>query len=124
MALTLSVNGQSRIFADLASPAVLAEVVAEMNLKADRVAVEHNGEIAPRGRWGDVVVASGDRLEVVHFVGGGASPIRRTGRDWRMTCGEVGPGLVVSAMRSGREAGHSGGGGSLYIISVIGHSLS
>jgi sulfur carrier protein len=71
MALTLAVNGQNRVFAGLASPARLAEVVAEMDLKADRVAVEHNGEIAPRARWADVTVSSGDRLEVVHFVGGG-----------------------------------------------------
>ena len=71
MALTLAVNGQSRVFAGLASPARLSEVVVEMNLKADRVAVEHNGEIAPRARWDEVTVASGDRLEVVHFVGGG-----------------------------------------------------
>jgi len=42
-----------------------------MDLKADRVAVEHNGEIAPRADWGGIPVSSGDRLEVVHFVGGG-----------------------------------------------------
>jgi thiamine biosynthesis protein ThiS len=56
---------------DLASPSPLTKVVDQMDLKADRVAVEHNGEIAPRARWGEVSVSSGDRLEVVHFVGGG-----------------------------------------------------
>ncbi len=71
MPLSLTVNGQTRIFADLASPASMAEVIAQMNLKADRVAVEHNGEIAPRTLWADTPVAAGDRLEVVHFVGGG-----------------------------------------------------
>ena len=79
MALTVSVNGQSRVFAGLASPTLLVEVIAVMDLKADRVAVEHNGEIAPRARWGDVSVSSGDRLEVVHFVGGGAAASRRVG---------------------------------------------
>jgi sulfur carrier protein len=71
MALTLTVNGQAREFAGLTSPVTLASVVAAMDLKGDRIAVEHNGEIAQRARWEEVSVASGDRLEVVHFVGGG-----------------------------------------------------
>jgi sulfur carrier protein len=71
MSLELQINGQNRTFEELRSPAPLAEVVEQMKLKADRVAVEHNGEIAPRARWGEVAVNSGDRLEVVHFVGGG-----------------------------------------------------
>lgn len=49
----------------------MAQVVNALDLKADRIAVEHNGEIAPRTGWGEVFVADGDRLEVVHFVGGG-----------------------------------------------------
>jgi sulfur carrier protein len=71
MPLKLTVNGQSREFADLTSPVPLIMVIAAMDLKGDRVAVEHNGEIAHRARWEEVSVASGDRLEVVHFVGGG-----------------------------------------------------
>jgi len=71
MSLALVINGQSRTFEDLTSPAPLAKVLEQMGLKADRVAVEHNGEIASRARWAEVSVASGDRLEVVHFVGGG-----------------------------------------------------
>jgi sulfur carrier protein len=71
MSLTLTVNGRSREFAELAPPVPLAEIVAAMNLKGDRIAVEHNGDIAQRARWAEVWVDSGDRLEVVHFVGGG-----------------------------------------------------
>ena len=71
MALVLNINGQPRTFDGLNSPAPLTEVVEQMKLKADQIAVEHNGEIAPRARWGEVSVSSGDRLEVVHFVGGG-----------------------------------------------------
>jgi thiamine biosynthesis protein ThiS len=36
------------------------------------VAVEHNGEIVARAGWGEAVLGEGDRLEVVHFVGGGS----------------------------------------------------
>ncbi len=71
MALILTVNGQNRSFAELESPTTLMEVIADMGLKADRVAVEHNGEIASRARWSDTPISSGDKLEVVHFVGGG-----------------------------------------------------
>lgn len=71
MSLSLTINGQSRTFASLSPTATLAEVIAELNLKGDRIAVEHNGEIAPRASWAEMAVGSGDRLEVVHFVGGG-----------------------------------------------------
>lgn len=72
MALNLVLNGQPREFAELSSTATVAEVVAALALKADRVAVELNGEIAERRRWQETAVTSGDRLEVVHFVGGGS----------------------------------------------------
>jgi sulfur carrier protein len=72
MSLTLAINGQDRTFASLTPPATLAQVVAELHLKGDRIAVEHNGQIAQRTLWAEIPVASGDRLEVVHFVGGGA----------------------------------------------------
>ncbi len=72
MSLALVVNGQNKTFAELTSPTPLSQVVERLSLKADRVAVEHNGEIAPRARWAQVSVVSGDRLEVVHFVGGGS----------------------------------------------------
>jgi sulfur carrier protein len=71
MPLILVVNGQERAFEGLVPPVTLAEVIAEMNLKSDRVAVEHNGTIIQRACWSDTFVVSGDRLEVVHFVGGG-----------------------------------------------------
>jgi sulfur carrier protein len=71
MALTLIVNGQSRDFEALSASASLEQVVTELGLKGDRVAVEHNGEIVPRALWAGAILTSGDRLEVVHFVGGG-----------------------------------------------------
>ena len=72
MSLTLTINGQSRTFESLESPANLDPVIAALDLKGDRVAVEHNGQIASRPNWGEACVVSGDRLEVVHFVGGGS----------------------------------------------------
>jgi sulfur carrier protein len=71
MSLTLILNGQSRDFDTLAQPTTLELLVAELGLKGDRVAIEHNGQIVPRSVWAETVVDGGDRLEVVHFVGGG-----------------------------------------------------
>ena len=64
-------NGQSREFPQLAPGANLQDLIAELNLKGDRVAIEHNGNIVPRTEWAKAVLAEGDRLEIVHFVGGG-----------------------------------------------------
>jgi len=40
-------------------------------MKSDRVAIELNRDIVPRDRWPDTNLQEGDKLEVVHFVGGG-----------------------------------------------------
>ena len=71
MALTVILNGQPRAFERLSQAVSLEVLVAELGLKGDRVAVEHNGEIVPRAGWGETLLGEGDRLEVVHFVGGG-----------------------------------------------------
>ncbi len=70
--LTVQVNGQPRSFAELEAGAALGAVVEALGLKVDRIAVELNGEIAPRMSWAQRMVSEGDRLEIVHFVGGGA----------------------------------------------------
>lgn len=65
------INGQEQDFPELASPVRLAELLEALGLKSDRVAVEHNGSIVARGEWASAAVDSGDKLEIVHFVGGG-----------------------------------------------------
>jgi sulfur carrier protein len=75
MSLTLILNGQPRAFDTLPQPANLEQLIGELGLKGDRVAVEHNGEIVPRGGWAETTLSGGDRLEVVHFVGGGLADL-------------------------------------------------
>lgn len=70
-ALKVVVNGNPRSFEELSSPSPLSSVVDVLGLRADRIAVELNGEIAPRTMWGELPVTDSDRLEIVHFVGGG-----------------------------------------------------
>jgi thiamine biosynthesis protein ThiS len=65
------INGQEREFPGLASSVRLDELLDAMDLQADRVAVEQNGSIVARGERGSALVHSGDKLEIVHFVGGG-----------------------------------------------------
>jgi sulfur carrier protein len=66
--LDLVINGQSRRFEEAANVAHLLDSLA---LSGKRVAVERNGEIVPRSRYGETALASGDRLEIVVAVGGG-----------------------------------------------------
>ena len=70
-ALTIQLNGQIRSFSHLDNSADLVDVLDAVSLKQDRIAVEHNGAIVPRSLWKQTTVAQGDRIEVVHFVGGG-----------------------------------------------------
>jgi thiamine biosynthesis protein ThiS len=70
--LNIQLNGRQRSLAELHSPAPLDRLIAVLELKADRIAVEHNGEIVPRAVWPATPISSGDKLEIVHFVGGGS----------------------------------------------------
>ena len=71
MPLSVILNGQPNELAGLDPGASLLELVRALELKGDRIAIEHNGEIAQRDNWERVSVQPGDRLEIVHFVGGG-----------------------------------------------------
>ncbi len=52
-------------------PATVADVVQSLALVGKRIAVERNGEIVPKSRYGETAVMPGDRLEIVAAVGGG-----------------------------------------------------
>ena len=67
--LSLTVNGETR----RTSAPTIAALVRELDLLPEKVAVEHNGEIAPRSQLEDIALSDGDTLEIVHFVGGGQS---------------------------------------------------
>jgi len=69
--MNVTINGEERDLPELASGAKLADLIAVLGLKGDRIAVEHNGTIAARGGWDVAALNPGDKLEIVHFVGGG-----------------------------------------------------
>jgi sulfur carrier protein len=70
--MTLHINGEPRDFPDSADPFTLAALIESLGMKSDRVAVELNRDIVPRDRWSATPLNEGDRLEIVHFVGGGS----------------------------------------------------
>ena len=69
--MRLLINGEEREFA--ADRFTLAVLVEQLGMKADRVAIELNRDIVARDRWPATLLSEGDRLEIVHFVGGGRS---------------------------------------------------
>ena len=66
--IAVHVNGDLR---HVTVGTTLSAMLAELGLNPRKVAVERNLEIVPRSTFDDVVVEEGDRLEIVHFVGGG-----------------------------------------------------
>jgi sulfur carrier protein len=66
--MRLKINGDEKQFANIST---LADLVEQLAMKSDRVAVELNREIVPRANWQATNLKDGDELEIVHFVGGG-----------------------------------------------------
>ena len=63
------VNGEPR---ELSQPISLAELITQLDLPAARIAVELNLAVVRRHDWSTTVLQDGDRIEIVHFVGGGS----------------------------------------------------
>ena len=70
--MTLTINGEDRDFTAITT---LSDLVAHLGMKPDRVAVELNRELIRRDRWPETKLSSGDKLEIVHFVGGGSGDL-------------------------------------------------
>jgi thiazole synthase len=71
MPLSLTINGEDR---QVSGPITLKALLAELGLEPAKIAVERNLEIVPRSQYEAVTVDEGDRLEIVHFIGGGNAP--------------------------------------------------
>jgi len=66
--IEITVNGESR---RLSPGARVTDLVKQLELAPERLAIELNLSILPRAKWAETELRSGDRLEIVHFVGGG-----------------------------------------------------
>jgi|SRR5579862_1092640 len=76
--MKLQINGEDRDFAGSLS---LQGLIDQLGMKSDRVAIELNREIAPRDQWSTTALKDGDRLEIVHFVGGGSGVLENRARN-------------------------------------------
>lgn len=64
------VNGEVK---ELSGPLSLSELITELDLPAARIAVELNRNVVRRSEWSTTMLNDEDRLEIVHFVGGGSA---------------------------------------------------
>lgn len=62
------VNGESR---EIGEEASLEELLARLAIPRDRVAIELNQKVIRRAEWSASTLHEGDKIEIVHFVGGG-----------------------------------------------------
>jgi thiazole synthase len=66
--LLIQVNGESR---EVRERATLSDLVGELLLAPARIAVELNHQVVRRDQWPETFLSEDDRIEIVHFVGGG-----------------------------------------------------
>ena len=66
--MNIIVNGEPK---EVADSLAIADVISELGLKPERLAVEVNRKIIRRAAWPSTTLEEGDKVEIVHFVGGG-----------------------------------------------------
>jgi thiamine biosynthesis protein ThiS len=66
--MKVTVNGNAR---EVAPGTTVAQLIELLQLRTDRIATERNLEVVPKAKYADTVLAEGDKLEIVTFVGGG-----------------------------------------------------
>jgi sulfur carrier protein len=64
----IKLNGEAK---EIEEGTTLARLVEQLTLAPDRLAVELNRDVVRRAQWPQVTLREGDRVEIVHFVGGG-----------------------------------------------------
>ena len=71
--MRVQVNGEIR---ELPEKITLGELVRELSLAPERLAIELNREVVRRAAWPETEMHEGDTVEIVHFVGGGSGEAR------------------------------------------------
>ena len=66
--MQVTINGENRA---LSGPVTIRELLQDLGFDSRKVALERNLEIVPRSAYAETVLGDGDRLEIVHFIGGG-----------------------------------------------------
>ncbi len=66
--MEITLNGEKK---RIESEVTLDRLLDLFSLPRQRVAIERNREVVSRAAWPDTIVSEGDKIEIVHFVGGG-----------------------------------------------------
>ncbi len=66
--MQIIINGEKR---ELSEIVTISEMLARFELPNERIAVELNREIVRKKDWANITVKDADKIEIVHFVGGG-----------------------------------------------------
>lgn len=68
--MQIQVNGEQQ---EVGEGLLLSELITHLKLRADQIAIELNHEVLRRAAWAATTLQPGDRIEIVHFVGGGVT---------------------------------------------------
>ena len=94
--MNVTINGETRA---LDTQKSVDGLLREIGIDPAKVAVERNLEIVPKSSYTEVQVADGDRLEIVHFIGGGAPDSTAADNDDPLACEAAEVDMVTVAVR-------------------------
>ncbi|WP_374304502.1 sulfur carrier protein ThiS [Ferrovibrio sp.] len=83
--MQLTINGEAR---EMGGAATVAELLTALSLDARKIAIELNREIVPRSAYAQTALNDGDRIEIVHFIGGGNAPLKPAEDDYFEVAGK------------------------------------
>ncbi len=67
--VNITINGED--YSDIADNISVTDLLSQLSLPAKKIAVERNREIVSKSSFDTTVLSEGDRLEIIHFIGGG-----------------------------------------------------
>ncbi len=76
--MEVMLNGEAK---QIGAPMSVLQLLESIGLDPRKIAVERNLEIVPRSTYGETIVGDGDRLEIVHFIGGGNAMVPLSARE-------------------------------------------
>lgn len=83
--MQLTINGEAR---EMGGAATVAELLTALSLDARKIAIELNREIVPRSAYAQTALSDGDKIEIVHFIGGGNAPLKPAEDDYFEVAGK------------------------------------
>lgn len=90
--MVVQINGESR---EVREGSTLAGLISDLALTPARIAVELNQKVVRRDQWDETILSAGDRIEIVHFVGGGCLERGHPCPPGERRLGQTNPGIIL-----------------------------